>query len=78
MKQKIDNVLEETGYKESRASKMDINDILKYVRSSPCVVFSYDSLADYYWLSMILTSILPDCSVVWCHAFIVSTIIYLD
>ncbi|KAH9958772.1 S-adenosyl-L-methionine-dependent methyltransferase [Russula dissimulans] len=29
MKQKIENVLEETGYKESRASKMGINEILK-------------------------------------------------
>ncbi|KAI9453597.1 S-adenosyl-L-methionine-dependent methyltransferase [Russula earlei] len=29
MKQKIEDILEETGYKESRASKMDLNDILK-------------------------------------------------
>ncbi|KAH9984690.1 S-adenosyl-L-methionine-dependent methyltransferase [Russula vinacea] len=29
MKQKIEDILEETGYKESRAAKMDLNDILK-------------------------------------------------
>jgi hypothetical protein len=33
MKQKIEDILDETGYKESRAAKMDLNDILKYVRS---------------------------------------------
>lgn len=32
MKQKVEIILEETGYKESRAAKMDLNDILKYVR----------------------------------------------
>ena len=32
MKQKIENILDETGYKESRAAKMDLNDILKFVR----------------------------------------------
>ena len=32
MKQKVESILEETGYKESRAAKMDLNDILKYVR----------------------------------------------
>lgn len=31
MKQKVEIILEETGYKESRAAKMDLNDILKYV-----------------------------------------------
>jgi 18S rRNA (adenine1779-N6/adenine1780-N6)-dimethyltransferase len=35
MKQKIEIILEETGYKESRAAKMDLNDILKYVASHP-------------------------------------------
>ena len=35
MKQRIEDILEETGYKESRAAKMDLNDILKYVRSHP-------------------------------------------
>lgn len=35
MKQKIEDILEETGYKESRAAKMDLNDILKYVCSHP-------------------------------------------
>jgi 18S rRNA (adenine1779-N6/adenine1780-N6)-dimethyltransferase len=34
MKQKIEDILEETGYKESRAAKMDLNDILKCVCSS--------------------------------------------
>ncbi|KAI0255667.1 S-adenosyl-L-methionine-dependent methyltransferase [Lactifluus subvellereus] len=29
MKQKIEDILDETGYKESRAAKMDLNDILK-------------------------------------------------
>jgi hypothetical protein len=29
MKQKVEAILEETGYKESRAAKMDLNDILK-------------------------------------------------
>ncbi|KAH9969357.1 rRNA adenine dimethylase [Russula compacta] len=29
MKQKIEDILEETGFKESRAAKMDLNDILK-------------------------------------------------
>ncbi|KAI0282906.1 S-adenosyl-L-methionine-dependent methyltransferase [Russula brevipes] len=29
MKQKIEDILEETGYRESRAAKMDLNDILK-------------------------------------------------
>jgi hypothetical protein len=33
MKQKIEDILEETGYKENRAAKMDLNDILKYVCS---------------------------------------------
>lgn len=32
MKQRVEIILEETGYKESRAAKMDLNDILKYVR----------------------------------------------
>jgi len=41
MKQKIDDILEETGYRESRAAKMDLNDILKYV-----VVASSHGLAD--------------------------------
>jgi len=40
MKQKIENILEETGYKESRAAKMDLNDILKYVSSPPPFVLS--------------------------------------
>ena len=31
MKQKVESILEETGYRESRAAKMDLNDILKYV-----------------------------------------------
>ena len=35
MKKKIEEILEETGYRESRAAKMDLNDILKYVCSHP-------------------------------------------
>ena len=37
MKQRMDDILEETGYKESRAAKMDLNDILKYVCFHPVV-----------------------------------------
>ena len=33
MKQQIEDMLEETGYKENRAAKMDLNNILKYVCS---------------------------------------------
>ncbi|KAH9974551.1 S-adenosyl-L-methionine-dependent methyltransferase [Lactifluus volemus] len=33
MKQKIEDILDETGYKESRAAKMDLNDILKLLSS---------------------------------------------
>ena len=31
MKKKVQAVLQETGYAESRAAKMDIDDLLKYV-----------------------------------------------
>ena len=39
MKKKIEDILEETGFRESRAAKMDVNDLLKFVvRSlSPCI-----------------------------------------
>jgi hypothetical protein len=60
MKQKIEDILEETGYKDSRAAKMDLNDILKYVCYLSSFVLSDIGFADYYWPSMILTSISPD------------------
>ena len=60
MKQKIEDILEETGYKESRAAKMDLNDILKYVRAPSSLMLSDDSFADYYQLFMTRTSISPD------------------
>jgi hypothetical protein len=60
MKQKIEDILEETGYKESRAAKMDLNDILKYVRTPSSLMLSDDSFADYYQLFMIRRSISPD------------------
>jgi acid phosphatase family membrane protein YuiD len=44
MKQKIENILEETGHKESRAAKMDLNDILKYVGSPSSLVLSVTAL----------------------------------
>jgi hypothetical protein len=33
MKQKIEDIIEETGYKENRAAKMNLNVILRYVCS---------------------------------------------
>jgi len=38
MKQKVEIIIEETGYKESRAAKMDLNDILKYVLPYPTLM----------------------------------------
>jgi hypothetical protein len=60
MKQKIEDILEETGYKESRAAKMDLNDILKSVCCPSSLVLPDSVSADYYWPFMILTSISPD------------------
>ncbi len=34
MKQKIESILEETGHSNTRAAKMDLNDILKHVSFS--------------------------------------------
>lgn len=34
MKAKIEKVLEDTNNSENRPAKMDVNDLLKYVRSS--------------------------------------------
>ena len=76
MKQKIENILEETGYKESRAAKMDLNDILKYVSPPSPLILSDDGSADYYQPFMTLISISPDPCVAWCRHSIVSTIIY--
>lgn len=60
MKQKIEDILEETGYKESRAAKMDLNDILKSVCCPSSLVLSDSGFADCYWPFMILTSISLD------------------
>jgi hypothetical protein len=69
MKQKIEDILDETGYKQSRAAKMDLNDILKCVCCLSSLVLSDCGFADCYWPFMILTSISPD------YPLVVSTII---
>jgi hypothetical protein len=65
MKQKIEAILEETGYKESRAAKMDLNDILKYVRLPSPHQFADVSCVDYCRPFMTLTSISLECSILW-------------
>lgn len=47
-KEKVDEVLLETGFSESRAAKMDINDLLKCVNRAA-------------WLYISLTEIVVDC-----------------
>ncbi len=64
MKQKVENILEETGYKESRAAKMDLNDILKYVRFPFPHECANVSFVDYCRPFMTLTSISLECAVV--------------
>ena len=39
MKQKIESILEETGHSNTRAAKMDLNDILKHVLFDVVVPF---------------------------------------
>ena len=65
MKQKIEAILEETGYKESRAAKMDLNDILKYVRLPSPHQFADISRVDCCRPFMTLTSISLECSIIW-------------
>jgi hypothetical protein len=60
MKQKVEIILEETGYKETRAAKMDLNDILKYVRLPSPRGFADVSLVDYCRPFMTLISISLD------------------
>jgi antitoxin component of RelBE/YafQ-DinJ toxin-antitoxin module len=62
MKQKIVDILEETGYKESRAAKMDLNDILKYVCLPLSLVFANVNLVDYCRPFMTLTFISLECA----------------
>jgi len=38
MKKKVEVILTETGFLESRAAKMDINDLLKYEHPCPSLV----------------------------------------
>ena len=65
MKQKVEMILEETGYKESRAAKMDLNDILKYVRLTSPYEFTDVSFVDYCRPFMILIYILLECAIIW-------------
>jgi hypothetical protein len=64
MKQKVEIILEETGYKESRAAKMDLNDILKYVRLPSPHEFADVSFADYCRPFMNLISISLECAII--------------
>jgi hypothetical protein len=64
MKQKIEAILEETGYKESRAAKMDLNDILKYVRLPSPHRFADVSFVDYCRPFMNLISISLECAII--------------
>jgi hypothetical protein len=77
MKQKIEIILEETGYKESRAAKMDLNDILKYVRLPSPHEFADGGFVDYCRPFMTLISISLECAIIWQYPPPVSTIIYL-
>jgi hypothetical protein len=65
MKQKIEIILEETGYKESRAAKMDLNDILKYVRLPSPHEFADVGFVDYCRPFMTLISISLECAIIW-------------
>src|SRR5258708_3455533 len=62
MKQRIVDILEDTGYKESRAAKMDLNDILRYVCLSFSRVFTNVSLVDYCRHFMTLTFTSLECT----------------
>jgi hypothetical protein len=55
IKQKIESILEDTGHGNTRAAKMDLNDILKHVSFSMWLhpVHLIDrTIPDYYQLSM--------------------------
>jgi hypothetical protein len=65
MKQKVEIILEETGYRESRAAKMDLNDILKYVRFPLPHECANVSSVDYCRPFMNLISISLECAVIW-------------
>ena len=65
MKQKVEIILEETGYKESRAAKMDLNDILKYLRFPLPHECANVSSVDYCRPFMNLISISLECAVIW-------------
>ena len=65
MKQKVEIILEETGYKEIRAAKMDLNDILKYVRFPSSHEFADVSFVDYCRPFMTLISISLECAIIW-------------
>ena len=64
MKQKIEIILEETGYRESRAAKMDLNDILKCVRLPSPHEFTDVSFVDYCRPFMTLISISLKCAII--------------
>jgi hypothetical protein len=68
MKEKIEAILEDTGYKESRAAKMDLNDILKYVRLPFPHEFANVSFVDYCRLFMTLISISLECALIWLYS----------
>ena len=53
MKEKVENVLKETGYSEERGAKMDVDDLLKYVFSTFCSELYSQCAIDYCPLSMI-------------------------
>ena len=65
MKEKVENILEETGYKEIRAAKMDLNDILKYVRFPSPHESANVSFVDYCRPFMTLISTSPECATIW-------------
>ena len=65
MKQKVESILEETGYRESRAAKMDLNDILKYVRLPSPHEFADVSFVDYCLPFMTLISISLEFAIIW-------------
>ena len=65
MKQRVEIILEETGYKESRAAKMDLNDILKYVRLPSPHEFADVRFVDYCRPFMTLIFISLECAIIW-------------
>jgi hypothetical protein len=65
MKEKVEIILEETGYKETRAAKMDLNDILKYVRFPSPHECANVSFVDYCRPFMTAISISLECAIIW-------------